>query len=232
MADIDVTMNKMSDDIPFSNELIITEAEYHLLCDKVSITDVERMQKRVYELQNFMWKVSNIDEDFYKNFIACKNAYDKFYKAQRFHKLMKSSQQQINEEFTAKMDAIMNSTDPNIELYKSKCSDYYKKLICGMQFLNMLFDNREWKDITPHKKVKMHEDDLELKVNIFVQKLSMDQRADLVNTFHINDLQKPYFCSKKILDEAFGLSYNRGHRSTTRPEYKDIHICNTLPLLS
>ena len=71
-------------------------------------------------------------------------------------------------------------------------------MICGIQIINVLFDNGEWRKITPHKNAKVHENDLEMKCNRFVQTLSIDQRSDLMNTFHISDLYKPYFFSKKL----------------------------------
>lgn len=230
MSEIDDATNKINVDIPFSDDLIISEDEFYLLCDKLHLTDTERMQKRLYEMQHFMWKMDCVDEEFYKNLVACKSAYEKYYKAQRFSKLMKYSESEMQAQFTAKMEAIKNSLDPNIELFKSKYAEYYRKLICGLKLLKALFDNEEWKNILV-QKLKIHENDLIKRCNNYLNGFSKTELKELHNTFGTAKL-KELMIVRDILDDTFGISINRGNLSTKREQYRDIVLTySKLPLL-
>lgn len=231
IGEIDDIQNNLNTDIPFSTDLVVSEAEYYILCDKGDLNDVEKMQKRLFEFQHFMWKVENVDEEFYNKYVACKSAYKKYHKAQRFNKLVTSSEADINREFNTRMEAITMSYDPTMELFKNKYKDFYKKLICGSKLLKTIFTDEQWRTITTKKGLKIAESDLEEKYKRYLSTMTYRESQDFMNSFALHGEDKTAFMStRKVLDDAFGIHYVRGHRSTTRAGYTDLYLIRDVPL--
>jgi len=211
---------------PWSPDLVISQEEYRLLEYKQEMTPLEQLQKRVYEVAVQEWKIQGdkIDADLYKNYIISNNAYDRIYEAKRYLRMLTSSYDDIQKEFARKLDIMLDSCDPNMELFKNRMMSYYEKLLSGILVLKTCFKELDWKTkLVMKEQLTIHENDIDAGYKEFLGALNAEEKKKFNKLYQFSPNSTSYICFKKVMG-GFGLDVRRLSANTKRPGNKSIVV--------
>ena len=150
---------KAENDIPFSQDLVVSSIIYEELCKKKnreeSMNDNEKLQLWVYDAAFEWWGIQpqKIDSNFFKKYIgqcdgsSINTVIELHHSASRFIEAISHELDDNKSRFQNKLKWIKNQDDPNLDLYDKKSTEFYNKLIEGQEILESLLNRDQYKNL-------------------------------------------------------------------------------------
>jgi hypothetical protein len=191
-----------------------------------SMSDVERAEKLLYELAVNMWKVAavKIDKAFYDDAVATKDAFEVFYRAKRF--VLMSTQNVVShrQQLRERMDAIIGSDDPNIQVYKTKLKQFYTKLISGHALIAAVMTPQQRATLRQLDSVTLEAPAIELAYTAFRDSLEPDEKRTMLKLFELTETTGSFIAARKMVHLAFGVDMQRKSKRATLAAYKVVEV--------
>lgn len=244
----EIKKQKKGKEIVFDKSCIINGYEYEELARKQqrneSLTNKEILQKWIYHVAIELWginNINNIDKEFFDEYIGnyeCKNinkAYDKYYQIMRTRDLLNNTIEENKRLLELKIESILSNKDYNLELYKTKTINYYKKLIEGQKILNIILNEEEIKKVKTDNEIILESKDMENKIKNYLENLTRSKYNEIIEIFSIKksygvqkdtieSTKKQYEFVKQIMNIGFDI--NVGTKSRGSKQIRDIKIRN------
>lgn len=225
---------KTTKNIPWSSSLI--EGELDQIKNNQEQTPEDHMKIWIHKVATDVWgiEVSSIDEEFYDKFINIKNhhhAFTEFAKVKRYTEFIYTDNdvERYKYKMARVLDKMTKNTNYNIRMFKDKTTNYYNKIIMGMELLNAICPTDYKETLLDCNQVSGHLSDFVTKTQKYIQSMPDDTYKKLVNTFGMtesfNDKTKEWTstrCShfvKTVSKEAFGMEYKVTDRGNTKDGY-------------
>lgn len=236
---------KESNAIPFDpSTCIIRRTQYDHLTSleqkQQKLSPLETLQKWIFHVVKDLWdipSISMVDEDFFKNYIGqynqanLKKAYERLYQASRTNDFLLYSIDHNKTVYNRKMNDIRRSSEEyNIELFKTKISCYYNRLIEGQCILNAL--NITPLSFTSSSEVLIESIVLEEKIKAYLSTITDDKFKAILNMFEMKkesyETRKHTMeCAKKlnsllkqVLKVCFNMEVGTKSRGILHPQLK------------
>jgi len=119
----------------------------------------------------------------------------------------------------------MVSKDYNLELFKTKTINYYKKLIEGQKILNIVINDEKIIKLKTDNEIILESKDMENNIKIYLENLSKDKYNEIINIFNIkksygvqkDTIESPkklYEFVKQIMNIGFNINVGTKSRGT------------------
>lgn len=239
--------------------------EYESLCEKEcrqeDLTPRERLCKHIYRMAVEVWGIDlyTVDMDFFEKYIGyyndkkvIKKSYEKYYKGLRFIDFLEYSEEDNKIRMHGALTNLANDEDrkkdTNLELYRTRITSYYVKLVEGTALLKSILGSEllemakaAWKE---DKSFSDTGDHLKKGMETYLEQLRNDRFITIQREL---DLDKRYFETKEsikgkelayakaVVREVFGMDLkteNRGTQDKKRKSYGNDTKCFNMSWLS
>ena len=212
----------------YSEELIIDEDTYRLLECKESLTDLERVQHRVFYTGRVILGIAeDITEEIYNKYIKPKDSKDICYKCIRLKRVKDNTFSELCEKYKKHIDVMIvpGNTDSTLNVYNQRRKLYYEKILTGYSIMNTILGEGWKKDIGGVRIA--YDNDITEKFNNMFDRLDTKQRAELCDIYGLTEGMSVFHRIKKILSDSYGIGMKRGSSNNNRASYNTIVIIMT-----
>ena len=190
------------------------------------LSEHDRAEKFMYEIAIQMWKIpaDKLDEAFYKELVAHRDAKDLYYRAKRFVMMSTHNILFHRQRLRDKLQAIMCSDDSNIQLYKTKLREHYTKLISGQTLLSDILSDDQQACLRKWQPVTLSMNAIDSSYTRFLDQLEPVEKKTMMKIFEISDTTASFIAVRKIASLAFGMEIRRASKSCRLAGFKVIHM--------
>lgn len=218
-----------SSSVPFECVPILSEQEYMLLKLKADKTAVESAAMKLYISMAYMWGIPRdlVDDAFYKKLVMGKDADSVYNEAKRFRMFSKRSLETNSHCFTAAVERILDTDDPNITIYRNAVTSSYVKLLTAQSFLQLLLSDSEYEQLASMQDIIVHKDSVDAALRKYMRGLQASEKKGAEKMFNLD--KGPYKALKSIAGKAFGLTFSLCNSNSERDGYQQIRVsCSKL----
>ena len=226
---------KLTNEIAFDATCVISMDQFEELKRKEqrseSLTEREKLQKRIYQIGIDLWGVSGgfVDNDFFELYIGrgnLKKHFERFYQAMRCKDMFLNTLDINKASFHFKIRDILQHTDYNFELHNTMIKTYYKKLLEAQTMMDAVLPNNYKELLKTNREVIFESKPMEEKLKVYLDNFSAVQYNELVKLMNLEKSYKiqkdvnAYGFFKQVMNLVFNISVDTKSRGTCNNKRK------------
>ena len=209
------------------------DQEYKLIRETIQegreVPDTDIAAMKLYDATR-RWEVdqATVDEDFYKKYVLAGN--NALYKARNFVSVMLHTVDEVQKEMTnhirkiATISLYSEVKDKNLDIYKSRVTQEYGRLIICYKWLDRCLTCDQKEDLKSLETITVNATDMDRTFRELKRSMNDGERTQMYKLFDMSEGTSDFIAFKKILDRTLGLDVSRQNARKDRKGYRLINV--------